>query len=98
MQANSTTIQQPAEHAYTSHNQQPTYQTTALASDQYPSHTTQHHPNRYVAPNQYVAPIDKHSPDQTRAKVGRAPECPDSGSRGTGATPRRPQARPDTTA
>ena len=24
-------------------------------------------------------PRDKHSPDQTRAKAGRVPECPDSG-------------------
>ena len=45
-----------------------------------------------------VAPVDKQSPDPTWAKVGSAPECPQIRSRGAGAAPRRPQARPDNTA
>ena len=61
-----------------------------------PSRT--HHTQLSTTHITYVAPIDKHSPDQTRAKAGSAPEGPGSGSRGAGAAPRRPQARPDTTA
>ena len=41
-QANNTAKQQPAEHAYTSLNRQPTYQATARTSDQDLSHTARH--------------------------------------------------------
>ena len=44
-----------------------------------------------------LAPIDKQCTVPTEAKVGIAPECSQIGSRGARATPRRPQARPDTT-
>ena len=43
-----------------------------------------------------VGPIDKQSTSPTEAKVGIAPEFTHIGIRGTGATPWRPQARPDT--
>ena len=50
-QANNTTLQQPAEHAYTSRNQQTTYQATALASNQYPSHTARHNTDHLCGSN-----------------------------------------------